>query len=226
MTANLAPLFTWRSAIAESDLPSTTRHVALALSIYMNERGGSAHPGPTRLASDTGLHVSTVKEKLAELETKGWLKCISRGGIRGERKQANVYVASQPDPSFWATRRPERGDPSSSPQPPVAVGDPNSPLNSPLNSPGGAATAVAPDGCVQKLVSGYVDDYRLECQGHDPPRNFRSAAGKAVKSALKDNESPEDIARCLGVIAHEGKNPSALAYVLGDMHANRPRRIR
>jgi hypothetical protein len=43
---------------------------------------------------------------------------------------------------------------------------------------------------------------------------------------LNDGESPGDIARCLGVIAHESKNPSTLPYVLSDMHANRPRRAR
>ncbi len=96
--------------------------------------------------------------------------------------------------------------------------------------PSGGAETSASNGHeppqVQILVSGFVDDYRLECQGHDPPSNFRAAAGKAIKTALKDGEQPDDIARCLGVIAHEGKNPSTLAYVLGDMHANRPRRMR
>lgn len=145
--AELKPLFSWRSAISESDLSATTRHVALALSLYMNERGGSAHPGPTLLAQDTGYHVSTVKEKLAELEGKGWLTCVERGGRKGERRHANEYEATVPapalfdgpvaldDPSPSGTRRPECGDPSPSPRVPVAVGDPISPENSPVTSP-------------------------------------------------------------------------------------------
>ena len=50
--AQLSALFTWRSAICESGLPPTARHVALTLSLHMNERGGSAFPGATLLATD------------------------------------------------------------------------------------------------------------------------------------------------------------------------------
>lgn len=153
----LKPLFSWRAAVAESTLSPTHRHVALALSLYMSERGDSAHPGPARLASDTGLHLSTVKEKLADLERAGWLRCISRGGLRGAKKCANEYVTSVPEPELFETApvavgdpspattgSPERGDPSPSPRAPVAVGDPISPKNSPENSPstrGGAFDA-------------------------------------------------------------------------------------
>ena len=42
--SSLSPLFTWRSALADSDLEPPTRHVGLAISLYMNERGGSAFP--------------------------------------------------------------------------------------------------------------------------------------------------------------------------------------
>lgn len=79
---------------------------------------------------------------------------------------------------------------------------------------------------VGQLVAGYVDDYRAERNGSDPPRNWRGAAGKAVKAALADGVSVEDVARCLGVIAHESKNPSTLPYVLADYHAGRERRMR
>lgn len=149
MGGTLKPLFTWRSAISDSELSSTHRHVAIALSLYMSERGDSAHPGPSRLAQDTGLHVSTVKEKLADLERLGWLRCIVRGGRRGQRRQANEYVAAFPDPPLFSpepvavgdpspgtTGRRGCGDPSPSPRLPVAVGDPISSENSPENSSG------------------------------------------------------------------------------------------
>lgn len=138
------PLFTWRAAICESGLSPVTRHVALTLALYMNERGGSAYPGPTRIANDTGLHVSTVKERLTELERFGWLECVERGGRVGERKRANAWEARIPptplpmgqfDPSPVATRRRGLpvavGYPSPLAQPPVATGDPISSLNSP-----------------------------------------------------------------------------------------------
>jgi len=41
MASRFSPLFTWRSAIAESHLPPTTKLVAVMLSLHMNERGGS-----------------------------------------------------------------------------------------------------------------------------------------------------------------------------------------
>lgn len=143
--SKLAPLFTWRSALAESGLPPVTRHVALALSLYMNERGGSAHPGPALLAKDTGLHISTVKEKLAELEGEGWLRCIHRGGLRGERRHANEYETATPVALGYPSPPPTgtqevpvaEPDPSDSARRPVAVGDPISPESSPSNTRGG-----------------------------------------------------------------------------------------
>lgn len=95
--ASLKPLFTWRSAIMDSNLSSTARHVALTLSTYMNERGGSAFPGASRLAHDTALHLDTVKEKLRELERLGWLTCVERGGApKGGERKANKYAATVP----------------------------------------------------------------------------------------------------------------------------------
>ena len=94
----LSPLFTWRSAICESDLPATAKHVALTISLYMNERGGSAFPGGSRLARDTSLDLRTVKRALALLEAEGWLTVVHRGScVRGGRRTANEYAASQPD---------------------------------------------------------------------------------------------------------------------------------
>jgi hypothetical protein len=79
---------------------------------------------------------------------------------------------------------------------------------------------------VQSLVGGYVTDYGAERDNKRPPRAWVATAGKAVKAALEDDQPFDDIARCLGVIAHESKNPGTLAHVLADMHAGRERRIR
>ena len=76
------------------------------------------------------------------------------------------------------------------------------------------------------LVSGYFDDYRVERAGKDPPREWRASAGAAVKRALANGETPDHIAACLGVVAHEGKNPSCLPNVLADSHAGRERRMK
>lgn len=90
----IRPLFTWRSALCESDLPATTRHVALTLSLHMNERGGSAFPSQETLARETGLHTDTVKKQLRVLVDLGWLtKAVSRlGRHRGTRVEYHATV--------------------------------------------------------------------------------------------------------------------------------------
>lgn len=143
----IAPLFTWRSAVVTSDLTATQRHVALTLSLYMNERGGSAYPGAGRLANDCDLHVSTVRRVLSELTNLGWLQLVSKGGKRGERKQANEYVATRPQPvlplaqddgSHRTTGRTGLTDPSHRTTPPLAQDDPSTSWNSSLNTPADA----------------------------------------------------------------------------------------
>jgi hypothetical protein len=91
------PVLTWRSALCDSGLPATARHVALTISIYMNERGGSAYPGGTRLAEDTGLSLRTVRSALAVLEQSGWLTVVERGGAtKGSKRTATIYQAAIP----------------------------------------------------------------------------------------------------------------------------------
>lgn len=78
----LSALFSWRGAIVESDLPPTTRHLALTLSLHMNERGGSCFPSISTLAHETGLNYHTVSRHLAILREHGWLRTEVRR--RGE----------------------------------------------------------------------------------------------------------------------------------------------
>lgn len=94
MPVSLAPLYTWRTALCTSGLEPTSRHVGLTLSLYMNERGGSAFPGAVRLAADTGLTERTVRDHLAKLVGVGWLEILTRGG---GRKNANEYAARFPE---------------------------------------------------------------------------------------------------------------------------------
>lgn len=72
--SNLSPLFTWRSALCESDLPPTTRHVLLTLSLHMNERGGSCFPSSRILAAETGLTRRTVESHLRKAVALGWIE--------------------------------------------------------------------------------------------------------------------------------------------------------
>lgn len=94
-TARLSPLFTWRSAVCDSDLPPTARHVALTLSLHMNERGGSCFPSREELARETGLSVRTVDKAIRTLEDAGWLH-VERPARQRGRGHPNRYTARVP----------------------------------------------------------------------------------------------------------------------------------
>jgi hypothetical protein len=90
----VAPLFSWQRALTSraSDATRTERHVGLQVSIYMSAAGDGAWPGNERLAAETGLGKSTVREALRGLDEKGWLiRNINRG-----RGNTNEYEARIP----------------------------------------------------------------------------------------------------------------------------------
>jgi hypothetical protein len=87
-----SPLFTWRGAICDSGLPPTLRHVALTLSLHMNERGGSCFPAVPTIARESGLGETTVRRSLRRLEDAGWLVVRVGGG-----RFSSTYTATIPD---------------------------------------------------------------------------------------------------------------------------------
>lgn len=92
----LPRLFTWRTAITESDLSSTTKWVLVALSLYMNEKGESCFPSTKRLAQDTGFTERTVCTHLMLACDQGWLY-IRNHGYGDQRWRRHEYVPSTPD---------------------------------------------------------------------------------------------------------------------------------
>lgn len=93
----LAPVITWRSSLVASLDCSTCKLVGLVLSLYMNERGGSAFPSNQTLARDCSLSISTVREHLnTHLHAHGWLTLIERGGSFTGTKKSNEWQAATP----------------------------------------------------------------------------------------------------------------------------------
>jgi hypothetical protein len=102
----------WRDKICDSDLSSTTKLVALVLSIYANGRG-VAFPGRATLASSASLTTPAIDAALEWLERDGWLlvepprKPIhvrEKGGTTktvlrrpGGKSASNRYTLSFPD---------------------------------------------------------------------------------------------------------------------------------
>jgi hypothetical protein len=81
----------YRDAVSRSDLPSSAKLVAQAISRYMNYRTlGGAYPGPARIAKEVGMSTRTVKRWLATLTRLGWLEKTSIGGSYPKR-HATVY---------------------------------------------------------------------------------------------------------------------------------------
>lgn len=100
--ARLSPLFTWRSAVSSEDGPesSTTRHVLLALSLYMNQKGGSCFPSTRTLAKETALSRRTVEEHLRKAHREGWIdKSEPERGEDGTYDPAE-YTATVPGESL------------------------------------------------------------------------------------------------------------------------------
>lgn len=146
MADELAPIITWRTAVARSDLPATRRHVALTLALWMNEMGGSAFPSATTLADATGLSERTIRASLQHLVQARWLDLVERGGVRGQRRRANSYQATiPPGPPTPVTPATPAGVPPSTPatDDTTPATDDNDPCNSctpvvqelPMNSP-------------------------------------------------------------------------------------------
>ena len=109
----LSALFTWRSAVVESELASSRRLVALVLSLHMSERGDSCFPAVRTIAAETGLSTSTVGPAIEELVEAGFLT-VERGNRgRGGRGKVNRYRATFPEtrpPSSETTDGDDPGD--------------------------------------------------------------------------------------------------------------------
>lgn len=160
----LSPLFTWRSAIVESTLTSTQRHVALTLSLHMNERGGSCFPTHEQLQEETGLGRSTVIAALKALEEAGWLIRRPGGGRRrGGNGQATEYSATVPllDGSETVNRPPGgQNRPAAGHQDDIQ--DATDQEQSPPSPPGGELDAVHPANRPSKVNRKAVTDGEYE----------------------------------------------------------------
>jgi len=92
------PVVVWRDSIANSELPSTARLVALTLSLWMNTDGSNARPGGETLRKASGLKsLRSVRSALTELVEAGFLSVTEKGGSpRGKARTASVYDAAFP----------------------------------------------------------------------------------------------------------------------------------
>jgi len=238
------------SLLLDPTLSSEACRLYALLTTFDYRRTGKAWCGREEAAVKLGWSVSTVGRRLKELQEAGAI--VRRRGRREVmviELLADVVQEGSAVTSLGGSKtgqiEPQDGSPADLSYPPAPISLQEKEREGTASPDGDAPSALFPTqeqgqaqgqlqgqgqgpvaeaARIQRLVAGYVEDYQAERSGHGPPRNWRGAAGRAVKAALSDGEAEDDVALCLGTIAHEGKNPNTLAYVLGDYHANRPRR--
>ena len=106
--------WSWRHAITKSDLPATTRHVLLTLSLYMSETGQSCYPKVEDLAAATGLSMKSVMTHLQTAVDAGWL-WKGNHGLRGQRWRRSEYEPRWPDRGGAAAEIVDPGEDGRSP---------------------------------------------------------------------------------------------------------------
>lgn len=96
-TASVKPAFihSWRLGIIKSDLPPTTRHLLLTLSVRMDKFGSNCFPSIETLCKETGLSNRSVIDHLRLAERSGWLVVAKRGFV-DRRWSRNEYSAALP----------------------------------------------------------------------------------------------------------------------------------
>jgi hypothetical protein len=93
------PLERWRKAVFSSDLPSTTRLVLMALSIYARDRGGVLWPSTRTIATSANLSRQSVMHHLKLARDKGWITIRARllPRLRPTDIPPNEYTLRFPD---------------------------------------------------------------------------------------------------------------------------------
>lgn len=86
----------WRHAVANSDLPATTRHVLTMLGNKMDRNGGSCFPTIDDLCALTGRTKKTVRAHLKIASDRGWLE-VRHGFFSGQKWRRQDYRARWPD---------------------------------------------------------------------------------------------------------------------------------
>jgi hypothetical protein len=89
-------VWSWRQAIKDSDLKSTTKLVLLTLSVYMNDCGNGCYPSVEQLVKDTSLSKRAVIVHL-QLAEKAYFITKKMHGFRGNKWRRTEYIATYPD---------------------------------------------------------------------------------------------------------------------------------
>ena len=91
-------ILTWRSAVNKNDeLQSTTAHLLLVISCYINVMGTGAYPSVKTLAQNTKLSERSVCTHIQLAIKHGFLR-VNKHGFGGKKWKRNEYFACFPKP--------------------------------------------------------------------------------------------------------------------------------
>jgi hypothetical protein len=175
--ARVNPLYSWRGSVAKSDLPSTSRLVAFALLIWVNEGTVSAWPSQKTLAAACGLTERSVREHLGVLEANGWLICEKREG------KTDIWTLS---------------DPTVTPEPPAGVSEATPERGSKTPEPASAElsrTEEQRSGANAPSRRDVVWDVLVEILGQPQTKTERGKRNDAVKQLKDVGATPAEIRR-------------------------------
>jgi len=87
------PLFKYRDFIRSDEFPKdpTLRHVAHAVTFYMDENGNNSYPTQEQLAADTGYSRKTISRCIKEFKQRGLL-IISKHKTANQKHANNIYL--------------------------------------------------------------------------------------------------------------------------------------
>ena len=93
--ARKSKLFRWRTAILNSNLPSTQRYVLHVVGFHMDKHGRNCFPSTKTLARETGLTERTVITHLRNSRNEGWLR-VSERRREGKDWKLHTYTPGFP----------------------------------------------------------------------------------------------------------------------------------
>lgn len=107
-TQTRQPVWTWRDAVRQADIPPLTKLVCWALANYITDLGEGCFPSVEALMRDTGLSNRSVSTHTANAVAAGLLE-IDKRAAPGGKFTLNVYMPRFPDHCDLVRPGDERG---------------------------------------------------------------------------------------------------------------------
>jgi hypothetical protein len=106
MSTAAAKPWSYRAAVAESDLPAGTKLVLLVLSLRVNDMGDPTWPSYNTIARDASISRNSAIKHVANAVAHGWISRERRYNAQLRKNDSNAYRLQTPDKSFVSDAKP------------------------------------------------------------------------------------------------------------------------